>query len=562
MGLKRTPEERAILDSWPVVTAEDIQKMNDLFPHYIFYRPDKTGISFWTSCCGRTERMEFVRQTEFPWETQLLSGLAHNTVCACPWCGQPITFKDLRRAGKRKQLEEIRLALLLHAREDALYADAVVLKKNYGTEYGLTAKPTFWLSSMYRFASGDVMQVDYQAWDDGVISHERKKLDTKIKWVKEPFKTGSSYQYRYEPYFILNQDAAQLCPVTQYSGYFERWIKHEGQRCFFDFISYLTAYCIYPRPVEMLVKAGLREPVDALIYSRKKFVGVIDWSEPDVRKAMHLTGPELREVIAVKPPMEVLELRNLVRRWFGKQWTIQESVDFCRLWDDSAPGRKVLSFCRRYKLDPDRLVRYLENNQVIDPDLPWADISDLYQIYRDYLEAAYQLGLCMEHSKVLWPDDLHAAHDQMAARLTARQEEELAKLPMEKGSVNGVARKRKYEFELDGLSIRFPLTAAAIRYEGKALNHCVGGYADRHIKGVLTILFLRRVEEPNRPYVTIEMDGNQIVQVHGYQNDRGSQSPRVTHKEFFDTWLAWLKAGSKRDEEGKPVLPKKQKAAA
>ena len=34
--MKRTVQEQAILDNWPVVTADDIELMNDEFPHYIF----------------------------------------------------------------------------------------------------------------------------------------------------------------------------------------------------------------------------------------------------------------------------------------------------------------------------------------------------------------------------------------------------------------------------------------------------------------------------------------------------------------------------------------------
>lgn len=561
MSIKCTPKERAILDAWPVVTEGDIEQMNDLFPHYIFFRPDKDGVNFWSSCCGRFERLEYLRRTELPREAGLLSGLGHNRDCICPWCGRPVTLKDLRKAGKRKQLEQHTFTVLLHARKEALYADAVVLNKDYGTEDGLTAKPTYWLCSMYRFAAGDVMQVDYQCYGKGSIFREQKKLDTKVKWVKEPFKEGSFSWFKYESYAILNRDAVRECPVTRYSGYFEHWIKGT-RKTFWDFISYMTAYCIYPRQIEMLVKAGLYEPVRALICARKKFADVIDWSEPDIRKAMGLTGPELREVLALKPPMEVLELRNLARRWFGKRWSIQEAVDFAGHWDPSVPGRCVLSFCRRYKLDPDRLIRYLDNHQIIDPDLPWHEVSDVFQFYRDYIEMAWEMGACMEHGKVLWPDDLYAAHDNFTAEINARRDAELARLPMEKGTVNGAARRKKYEFALNGLIIKFPLTAKAIRYEGKALSHCVGGYADRHIKGVLTILFLRRASEPNRPYVTIEMNGNRLVQVHGYLNDRGAESPWVTHKEFFDVWLAWLKAGSKRDKDGKPILPRKRKTEA
>ena len=75
----------------------------------------------------------------------------------------------------------------------------------------------------------------------------------------------------------------------------------------------------------------------------------------------------------------------------------------------------------------------------------------------------------------------------------------------------------------------------------------------------MTILFLRRVETPNTPYVTIEMQGNQLRQIHGLNNDVGQVSPRVRHKGFLSAWLRWLQAGSPRDDAGRPKIPKKQK---
>ena len=58
------------------------------------------------------------------------------------------------------------------------------------------------------------------------------------------------------------------------------------------------------------------------------------------------------------------------------------------------------------------------------------------------------------------------------------------------------------------------------------------------------------------------MPGNTIRQIHGYDNERsGGENPRKVHKEFLDTWLAWLKAGSRRDKDGNPVLPKREEKA-
>lgn len=215
----------------------------------------------------------------------------------------------------------------------------------------------------------------------------------------------------------------------------------------------------------------------------------------------------------------------------------------------------LLTFCRKYHLSPWRLTRYLERNCVVDADLPWRDIVDVFDAYRDYLEAAYLMGVCLEHSRVLFPEDLWASHDRITAQLLARQSDSTEG----KAAFKGVDRMKKYSFELNGLRIVFPMTASSIKWEGKALSHCVGGYAERHIKGVCTILFLRKVQEPNTPYVTIEMDGNQIRQIHGYNNERGGgPDPRKVHKAFLDTWLAWLRAGSRRDKDGKPTLPKRK----
>jgi hypothetical protein len=87
----------------------------------------------------------------------------------------------------------------------------------------------------------------------------------------------------------------------------------------------------------------------------------------------------------------------------------------------------------------------------------------------------------------------------------------------------------------------------------------VGGYAQRHLEGKTTILFLRYTEDIRKPYVTIEINDADyhIVQVHGYRNDvDGAESPRKRHEAFFEEWLAWLRAGSPRTKKGKPIRPK------
>ena len=127
--------------------------------------------------------------------------------------------------------------------------------------------------------------------------------------------------------------------------------------------------------------------------------------------------------------------------------------------------------------------------------------------------------------------------------------------------------KKLYEFSCGDLVIVVPESSQDIVTEGKVLHHCVGGYADRHIKGTVDILFLRHVRKPNVPFLTIEMrprksplDKIDLFQIHGYQNERYQKQGQHVDMEdkyawFLDAWFAWMRAGSKRDKNGKPVLP-------
>ena len=209
-----TDRERELLDGWPAVTAEDLTRMNDLFPHYLFFRKEGDlmglgGVRLYTSCCGYKEYRPYLLRTETPEHRELLDHLKHKESWTCPWCGRTVTVINLAKARRRKTLSRVELTVLLHVQDDALYADALALRKDYADEADLTARPTAWCSSGYRFTQGEVMQVDHQ-WDDKhpYITYERDKLGRR-KLVQEPFKFGSLSWYRHEAYSILNREALE-----------------------------------------------------------------------------------------------------------------------------------------------------------------------------------------------------------------------------------------------------------------------------------------------------------------------------------------------------------------
>lgn len=89
----------------------------------------------------------------------------------------------------------------------------------------------------------------------------------------------------------------------------------------------------------------------------------------------------------------------------------------------------------------------------------------------------------------------------------------------------------------------------------------------------MDILFLRKTRKKGTPFITMELkarksstDPATIVQIHGYRNDsygKGKHGqPAQQFAWFLDVWLDWLRQGSKRDSEGKPILPKVKETSA
>ena len=238
----------------------------------------------------------------------------------------------------------------------------------------------------------------------------------------------------------------------------------------------------------------------------------------------------------------------------------------------------------------EKLIRYLDGYVGCAQYGGMQSIGSALRFWEDYLTAAEATGYLLHRENVLLPRNLGAAHDEATKKHRAKLERERAaqrrewerqqkaeqaerdrqaRLAEEKYEERRVKLEKKYGFAMDGYVIRAPLGKDEILAEARKLQHCVGGYADRHIQGKTTILFMRKVKKPDEPWLTIEMNGNKLVQIHGFKNEglhttkgRFAPDPREVYREFLDTWLDWMEKGSRRDKEGNPKLPKKKGAAA
>lgn len=152
--------------------------------------------------------------------------------------------------------------------------------------------------------------------------------------------------------------------------------------------------------------------------------------------------------------------------------------------------------------------------------------GDHYRIrdWNDYLNQCIKLKYDMTDTLVTKPKNLHEAHERLT-KILQIEADKLAQQELEERIKKLEERIKKlaemeYIDEERGLQIVIPKSVQEIVDEGKRLNHCVGGYAQRHVEGKLTILFLRTIEKPDVPYYTMEVNTDgRIVQCRGYKNN-------------------------------------------
>lgn len=582
-----TEQEKAerFAKSAPPLRDGELEAINALFPTYIFRRSCTEEI--WTTCCHEhttvgTEDMRMITPERnfmsVMWEPHQRE--PRNRWCEsakphveCPFCGKPAIVKELRYTGKRENLSSYRRAVVLRWYRGALWARAYDCGKHYTAGYDLAGDPTYKLVGVYRFRPG-LAEATTRSWYGnspfGYIEKQDGPL-TKGRWnIHAPFFANADYGIGYD---VIGLDEIQESPFRYCCA---ADFNLSGSRL----LEFLTACCFYPRQIEMLMKAGMKDVVTDLVDRGVKHATVINWDEPSPAKAFKVPRQDMKMFLGTNRDIRILEL---YKRLKGRIPLAE-----CAGWITNGVNiQGTFKAAKKWNLAPERLMRYLDGNVGCARYGGMGSLDAALRFWEDYLTAAEAMNYPLHHENVLLPKKLGEAHDKATAQHRERMERERQAAQRERDQQR-IAEQRekdrlmaatyaerkakleeKYSFALDGYVIRVPESGEEILDEGRKLKHCVGGYADRHMNGSVTILFMREVKKPNVPWLTIEMSGNNLVQIHGFDNEgvhsakgRFAPDPREVYREFLDTWLDWLKKGSKRDKQGNPKLPRKKGAAA
>ena len=254
-------------------------------------------------------------------------------------------------------------------------------------------------------------------------------------------------------------------------------------------IQYLGEYTRRPQ-MEILVKLGYWKIVSDLVLRRKPHGDILDWSAVKAPDFFRLSKHDFRLFRARLCCFEDLKDFRLLQR----RELVKDISEFSAL--RSGLGDAFLLVCKGARLAGvklDRAVQYIRSFE------EGTDV--MAQIWVDYLEAASKLKYDLSRDDVRLPAELMDRHDKAAAAIGIIEDEKKVKRYL----ARRVKLEKQFAFSADGLSIVVPGGVQDIILEGRILKHCVGGYADLHVYGKATILFLRKDSAPRVPYVTIEI---------------------------------------------------------
>lgn len=175
--------------------------------------------------------------------------------------------------------------------------------------------------------------------------------------------------------------------------------------------------------------------------------------------------------------------------------------------------------------DFDRLCDYLFDQSLAEGT---ASLSNWLSMWMDALNMQEML---YDEVRDKYPRNLSTTHDVLSLKVAISKIEIDAKLWS-----RAEARMARFDWEPEGAPfiMTHPTSTDDLRAEGASMSHCVAGYAGRITEGKSMVFFCRRVEDRDRPYVTVEVDPEdmRIVQVKA----RFNHAPDPEAREFVECW--------------------------
>lgn len=306
-------------------------------------------------------------------------------------------------------------------------------------------------------------------------------------------------------------------------------------------VTYLRLYQRYPN-VENLIMNGLGGYVNELIQSSMSYTK---------------TTPTLKNFIGLKlkkaKPNEILGISKEELRCIKQnEWESSKIDLYVHTHTQGVTLQNIDRIVHKYgsRIEPligtgadiPKTMRYIEkqNKNLEDAGTYYNRV----QYIVDYWNMLRKNGHYTTDTDILYPQNLVKSHndEQRILQIAATKE-------LENDFKKQYNKLKKYCFTCGGLSIHPAETEIEMIDEGRELHHCVATYAKRHASGKTAIFFIRHINEPDKPYFTLEFNFDRmcVIQNRGLRNCERTQEIQ----DFEEKWVEFVKntAGVKKERK-------------
>ena len=490
--IKDQEKAAQLLASFPAMTPKLMDEIErECVQQYLFYRRlSSTDVEcFCTHCRERfinSQRDRMYANFEFK----------HNNYAHCPHCGWSVQLKAMHYG--RKTLTDTQLVYAFQAVDGNLYIRYMKVIQYFIDSDELVPEIEYSEIDSFFLAPGTA-----QKWKSKWCFNTQKN-----RWFKKfvPLKTENAQ--------FATAFAGWDCINDTFLRYFE--VNYVRESTNIKLIQYMITAAKHPN-LEYLVKKNMWHLIVDIV--NNKNMNVINWRSNNLKRMLRLNKNELDAV----------------------EWTVDQ-LKFHHKWIKREPRSAALIMQIIKNTANYNLYRYL---YILD-FAPTLSLAKIYKYSRgniptlmhwaDYLRMAAGEGYDMTDSSVVMPPNLNAAHDRLVDIGKCSHNQNMDKLIKKRNK-----KLRRLIFSDENYSIVLPKSVQDIVDEGKALSHCVGGYADRHAKGALAILFIRKNDDLGTPFYTMEVANDyHIVQCRGYKNNLANNPKPDEIIKFEEKYAAYL----------------------
>lgn len=334
-------------------------------------------------------------------------------------------------------------------------------------------------------------------------------------WVQIfPQMAAAGKKLDYNGLMIASQREREIPRVVEYlfKGRFNRLLRETSGDISYYSGQYIGPLCLEGMTIEEVFGLSDRQKINRIRQcdGGKKTLEWMHWSENtgkrlDDEALKWLTQEEIREkdIKFISDRMSLAQIMNYVRRQQKESYAGKSTGSVLRQWDD------YLQMC-------EKLMRHMDDEMVYRPR----------ELKRRHDEAVEECRRRADELKLL-------EQEREANRMRDKYpgaEENLEEI------------RARYEYRNEKYIMKVPKRLIEIVREGAELHHCAGSserYFERIMQRETYICFLRKAEEPDKAYYTIEVEPGGTIRQHRSYLDEEPDVDKI--RGFLREWQKVIK---------------------